>query len=96
MLTTVKIQCILTKLHSTVICVYNVLFSLRIGRFATLGVLYGCDTLTVCRTRECRFSEMVEFLNSDREHMQRGVFPDVQQSYFLHSALKFNEVSWGL
>ena len=65
----------------------------RMGRFATLGVLYGCDTLAVCRACECKISEMVEFLNSDREHMQQGIFPDVQQSYLLHSALNFDEVS---
>lgn len=58
-----------------------------------LGVLYGCDTLAVCRACECKISEMVEFLNSDREHMQQGIFPDVQQSYLLHSALNFDEVS---
>ena len=65
----------------------------RMGRFATLGVLYGCDSLAVCRACECKISEMVEFLNSDREHMQQGIFPDVQQSYLLHSALNFDEVS---
>ena len=65
----------------------------RVGRFATLGVLYGCDTLAVCRACGCKISEMVEFLNSDREHMQQGIFPDVQQSYLLHSALNFDEVS---
>lgn len=35
---------------------------------------------------------MVEFLNSDRVHMQQGIFPDVQQSYILHSQLGFDEV----
>ena len=65
----------------------------RVGRFATLGVLYGCDTLAVCRAYECKISEMVEFLNSDREHMQQGIFPDVQQSSLLHSALNFDDVS---
>ena len=65
----------------------------RMRRFATLGVLYGCDTLAVCRACECKISEMVEFLNSDREHMQQGIFPDVQQSYLLHSALNFDEVN---
>ena len=65
----------------------------RVGRFATLGVLYGCDTLAVCRACECKISEIVEFLNSDREHMQQGIFPDVQQSYLLHSALNFDKVS---
>ena len=65
----------------------------RVDRFATLGVLYGCDTLAVCRACGCKISEMVEFLNSDREHMQQGIFPDVQQSYLLHSALNFDEVS---
>ena len=36
---------------------------------------------------------MVEFLNNDRVHMQQGIFPDVQQSYILHSQLNFDEVS---
>ena len=49
--------------------------------------------MAVCRACECKISEMVEFLNSDREHMQQGIFPDVQQSYLLHSALNFDEVS---
>ena len=71
----------------------SVLFSFRIGRFATLGVLYGCDTLAVCRSCDCKISEIMEFLNSDREHMQQGVFPEMQQSYLLHSALNFDEVS---
>ena len=73
--------------------IFFILVYFRVGRFATLGVLYGCDTLAVCRACECKISEMVEFLNSDREHMQQGIFPDVQQSYLLHSALNFDEVS---
>lgn len=35
---------------------------------------------------------MVEFLSNDRVHMQQGIFPDVQQSYILHSQLGFDEV----
>ena len=62
------------------------------GRLATMGVLYGCDTLAVCRACDCRISEIVEFLNPDREHMKQGIFPDIQQSYILHSALTFDEV----
>ena len=65
----------------------------RIGRFASVGVLYGSDTLSVCKACDMKISEMVEFLNLDREHMKQGLFPDVQQSYLLHSALGFDEVS---
>jgi hypothetical protein len=84
--------------HVLCLCTHEVqsknihLLYFRVGRFASLGVLYGCDTLAMCRACEC-ISEMVEFLNSDREHMQQGIFPDVQQSCILHSALNFDEVS---
>ena len=61
-----------------------------------MGVLYGCDTLAVCRACDCKISEMVNFLDPDREHMQQGIFPDVQQSYILHSALNFDEVSFSV
>ena len=54
--------------------------------------LYRCDTLGVCKSCDISISEMVEFLNSDRVHMQQGIFPDVQQSYILHSQLGFDEV----
>lgn len=57
-----------------------------------MGVLYGSDTLSVCKACDITISEMVNFLNQDREHMQQGIFPDVQQSYLLHSALNFDEV----
>lgn len=57
-----------------------------------MGVLYGSDTLSVCKACDIKISEMVNFLNQDREHMQQGIFPDVQQSYLLHSALNFDEV----
>lgn len=51
------------------------------------------DTLTICKVCDVRISEMVEFLNIDRVHMQQGIFPDVQQSYMLHCQLTFDEVS---
>lgn len=57
------------------------------------GVLYGNDTLSACKACDVRISEVVDFLNVDRVHMQQGIFPDVQQSYLLHSALNFDEVS---
>ena len=62
------------------------------GRFSSIGILYGCDTLAVCRACDSRISEIVEFLNAERDHMKQGLFPDVQQSYLLHSALNFDEV----
>ncbi len=36
---------------------------------------------------------MINFLSEDREHMKQGIFLDVQQSYILHSAITFDEVS---
>ena len=57
------------------------------------GVLFGNDTLSVCKACDLKISEIVIFLNQDREHMQQGIFPDVQQSFLLHSALNFDEVS---
>ena len=67
-------------------------FSLLCSRFGAMS-LYGSDTLSVCKGCDARISEMVEFLNNDRVHMQQGIFPDVQQSYILHSQLNFDEVS---
>ena len=65
----------------------------RFGRFAGGGVLYGNDTLSMCKACDAKIREIVEFLNQDREHMKQGIFPDVQQSYMLHSMLGFDEVS---
>ncbi len=65
----------------------------RFGRFLAGGGFYGNDTLSVCRACNIKIGEMVAFLSSDREHMKLGLFPDVQQSYLLHSAISFDEVS---
>ena len=56
-------------------------------------MLFGNDTLSVCKACDLKISEIVIFLNQDREHMQQGIFPDVQQSFLLHSSLNFDEVS---
>lgn len=63
----------------------------RLGR--TTSSLYGNDTLAVCKACDISIGEMVHFLDSDREHMQQGLFPDVQRTYILHSAIAFDEVS---
>ena len=65
----------------------------RFGRFVGGGMLFGNDTLAMCKACDVKISEMVTFLNIDREHMKQGIFPDVQQSYLLHSSLSFDEVS---
>lgn len=65
----------------------------RMGRFASGGILYGNDTLSICRACDAKIGDMVDFLNPEREHMKQGIFPDVQQSYILHSMLGFDEVS---
>lgn len=69
----------------------------------TSTTLYGCDTLAVCRACECTISEMVEFLDSDREHMQQGIFDDSESDFryepqvsWLHSTLKLDLVSYTL
>ena len=36
---------------------------------------------------------MVEFLSSNRLHMQQAMFPEVKHSHVLHSPLSFNEIS---
>ena len=61
------------------------------GRSYTVS--FANDTLSVCKNCDVRISEMVEFLSNDRLHMQQAMFPDVQQSYILHSQLTFDEVS---
>ena len=62
------------------------------GRYAHSSI-FASDTLSVCKNCDVRISEMVEFLSSDRVHMQQAMFPDVQQSYILHSQIAFDEVS---
>ena len=59
----------------------------------SVGVLFGSDTLSVCKACDLTITEMISFLSQDRKHMQQGIFPDVQQSYILHSTLSFDEVS---
>ena len=56
------------------------------------GVLYGSSTFAVCKACDISISDMIRFLGLDREHMQQGIFPDVQQSYLLHSSIGFDEV----
>ena len=36
---------------------------------------------------------MLEFLDTDRTHMQQGIFPDVQQSFLLRSTITLDECS---
>lgn len=57
------------------------------------GIGFTTGVLQICRICDLKIAEMAEFLNSDRPHMQQGLFPDVQQSYLFHSVLKFDEVS---
>ena len=61
------------------------------GRMSLLGNSTG--TLELCQVCNMTISEMVEFVHQDRVHMQQGLFPDVQQSYILHSNISFDEVS---
>ena len=61
-------------------------------RYVRTAQLYGCDTMAVCKACDLSIGEIVHFLDSDREHMQQGLFPDVQRSYVLTSAIAFDEV----
>lgn len=73
-----------------------VIFS-KIDRLGRNPCLYGNDTLAVCKACDVSIREMVDFLDTDREHMQHGLFPDVQRSYVLHSTVAFDEViMWNL
>ena len=54
--------------------------------------IFANDALSVCKACDLSIGELVDFLDSDREHMQQGFFPDVQSSYVLHSAVSFDEV----
>ena len=57
------------------------------------GLSFGQDTISMCKACDIKISEMLEFLNADREHMQQGIFPDVQQSFLLRSAITLDECS---
>ena len=57
------------------------------------GPSFNTGTLAICRVCNMKISEMMNFLDQDRLHMQQGLFPDVQQMYLLHSSLNFDEVS---
>lgn len=57
------------------------------------GPSYNTGTLSICRVCNMKISEMMNFLDHERLHMQQGLFPDVQQMYLLHSSLNFDEVS---
>jgi len=57
-------------------------------------ILFGNDTLSVCKACDLKVSEMIAFLNHDREHIQQGIFPEVQQSSILHSSLNFDWITF--
>lgn len=48
----------------------------------------------MCKACDLKVSELVAFLNHDREHMQQGIFPEVQQGYILHASLNFDWITF--
>ena len=50
------------------------------------------STLFVCKNCDVCISEMVEFLSSNRLHIQQAMFPDVHQNLILHSNLTLDTV----
>ena len=58
-----------------------------------MGSPYGTLALQVCHNCDIKISELMSFFDADRPHMQQGLFPDIQQSYLLHSNISFDEVS---
>lgn len=57
----------------------------RDGKYA-----YGVDVVSACQSLNIPLSEVFEFFDSDRQHMLQGLFPEVQQSYLLNSALTYD------
>eukprot|EP00731_Ephydatia_muelleri_P032086 Em0023g593a len=57
------------------------------------GLTFPQDTISMCKVCDMKISEMLEFLDSDRTHMQQGIFPDVQQGYVLRSTITLDECS---
>lgn len=57
------------------------------------AMTFAQDTISICKACDMRVTEMLEFLNADREHMQQGFFPDVQQGYLLRSSITIDECS---
>ena len=64
----------------------------RTSAFGGMGT-FAQDTLSMCKACDIKIAEMLAFLSSDREHMQQGIFPDVQQSFLLRSAITLDECS---
>ncbi|XP_019854420.1 PREDICTED: uncharacterized protein LOC105313451 [Amphimedon queenslandica] len=63
------------------------------GPFGASMAHFNTSVLNLCRNCDMMLSEMLAFLDSERPHMQQGLFPDVQQSYILQCNLGLDEVS---
>ena len=64
--------------------------SFRLDDGSGMGYLAN-DTLQVCRSCDIGLVELMDFLSMEREHMQHGLFPDIQTNYTLHSNLTYEE-----
>lgn len=64
--------------------------SFRFDDGSGMGYL-ASDTLQVCRSCDIGIVELMDFLSMEREHMQHGLFPDIQASFTLHSSLTYEE-----
>ena len=60
------------------------------GRYTYLN--HSIDVLSVCKNCDVRISEMMEFLSSDRLHMQQAMFPKIMQNHILHSDLTLDVI----
>ena len=68
----------------------------RRGGFGGFGGGMG-DLTSTCGTLDLPLLEMLDFLSSEREHMQHGLFPDINQTYMLSNAIRFDgEILKGL
>ena len=59
------------------------------GRFGAFGGM-GADLASTCNTLDLSLLEMLDFLSSERQHMQHGLFPDINQTYILSNGIRFD------
>ena len=57
--------------------------------FGSFGGMGG-DLASTCNTLDLSLLEMLGFLSSERQHMQHGLFPDINQTYILSNAIRFD------
>ena len=48
------------------------------------------DLLSVCYQLEVSLLTILEFLDLDRQHMQNGLLPDINQTYILTNSIRYD------